>query len=274
MKYILWKIKKCTMAIMLILCVGLASWQTPMTVQAYTQEEIDAAKAWLSANGYSPDMGGAQAAYADYMNGKFGAIPGLPEPNVPQSPSQETPSQDTPQSPQQEQPSEEQPEKEKPNDAGKEDAEAENPETEQPGAEVSAPQSPGSGDEPETEAGSEPNVLPDDEASEGLKELVESVELPEGTDELVLPTPSQQEFADMIDVFISGFSESEQEEIKKAKERLERQKQERAQAEKEAEGVTQVEHKPQKNIVMILGAVLAAAVIGLIVVIVKKNSEK
>ena len=47
-----------------------------------------------------------------------------------------------------------------------------------------------------------------------------------------------------------------------------------AQAEKEAEGVTQVEHKPQKNIVMILGAVLAAAVIGLIVVIVKKNSEK
>lgn len=267
MKHLLMKIKKYTMIFMLILCVGVASGQMSITTQAYTQEEKDAAKAWLSANGYSPDMAGAQAAYADYMNGKFGAIPGLPEPNVPQPPAQE-PEQDTPQ---QEQPSEQKPDQETPDkDAEKEEPEGEKPESGQPGGEVSAPQSPESGDEPESET----DASPDDKASEELKELVESVELPEGVDELVLPTPSQQEFADMIDVFISGFSESEQEEIKKAKERLERQKQERAQAEKEAEGVTQVEHKPQKNVVMILGAVLAAAVIGLIVVIVKKNSEK
>lgn len=267
MKHLLVKVKKITMLIMLVLCVGVTSGQMSITAQAYTQEEIDAAKAWLSANGYSPDMGGAQAAYADYMNGKFGAIPGLPEPNVPQPPAQE-PQQDTPQ---QEQPKEEQPKEEEPDqDAEKEEPEGEEPESGQAGGEVSAPQSPESGNEPETET----DALPDNEASEGLKELVESVELPEGVDELVLPTPSQQEFADMIDVFISGFSESDQEEIKKAKERLERQKQERAQAEKEAEGMPQVEHKPQKNVIMILGAVLVVAVIGLGVVIIKKNSEK
>jgi|GEM_PF-1584645 len=38
---------------------------------AYTEEEKAQAKAWLSAHGYSPDAGGAAAAYQDYLNGKF-----------------------------------------------------------------------------------------------------------------------------------------------------------------------------------------------------------
>ncbi|MBQ7065284.1 MAG: hypothetical protein IJN92_00525 [Lachnospiraceae bacterium] len=51
-------------------------FQTTITTRAYTEEEIEAAKAWLSANGYSPDAGGAAAAYQDYLNGKFGPVPG------------------------------------------------------------------------------------------------------------------------------------------------------------------------------------------------------
>ena len=38
---------------------------------AYTEEQKQQAKAWLSAHGYSPDAGGAAAAYQDYLNGKF-----------------------------------------------------------------------------------------------------------------------------------------------------------------------------------------------------------
>jgi hypothetical protein len=82
MKQFYIKVKKCALILMMALCMAVVAQQAAVPVYAYTQEEIDAAKAWLSANGYSPDMGGAQAAYADYMNGKFGAIPGLPEPNV------------------------------------------------------------------------------------------------------------------------------------------------------------------------------------------------
>ena len=41
------------------------------TSDAYTEEEKQQAKAWLSAHGYSPDMGGASQAYQDYLNGKF-----------------------------------------------------------------------------------------------------------------------------------------------------------------------------------------------------------
>lgn len=50
------------------------------TTYAYTEEEKAQAKAWLSANGYSPDANGAAQAYADYMAGKFGKIEGLPDP--------------------------------------------------------------------------------------------------------------------------------------------------------------------------------------------------
>lgn len=41
------------------------------TSNAYSEEEKQQAKAWLSAHGYSPDMGGASQAYQDYLNGKF-----------------------------------------------------------------------------------------------------------------------------------------------------------------------------------------------------------
>lgn len=41
------------------------------TSHAYTEEQKQQAKAWLSAHGYSPDMGGANQAYQDYLNGKF-----------------------------------------------------------------------------------------------------------------------------------------------------------------------------------------------------------
>ena len=47
-----------------LICVG-----TP--TQAYTEEEKQQAKAWLSSHGYSPDASGAQQAYQDYLNGKF-----------------------------------------------------------------------------------------------------------------------------------------------------------------------------------------------------------
>lgn len=263
MKHMYKKLKKGILVFMLLLCMAFVTQQTVVTTYAYTQEEIDAAKAWLSAHGYSPDAGGAYAAYADYMNGKFGAIPGLPEPNVkPDQPAQEDTSDD-----------------------GMEVVESE--------TEGSDEDEPSEGDDKQPEGGSatqqQPEVptdavgtdteqpqLPDidaEQAAEELKELVESADLPEELPELELPTPSQQEFADMIDVFVSEFSEDEQAEINKAKERLERQKQERAAAEKEAERIQQAEHAPQKNVIIILCAVLVAAVLGLGIVIVKKNRE-
>lgn len=60
-------IKGCLLVFLLI--IGTSWCARPVEVKAYTQEEIAAAKAWLSANGYSPDMAGAQQAYADYQAG-------------------------------------------------------------------------------------------------------------------------------------------------------------------------------------------------------------
>lgn len=37
----------------------------------YTEEQKNAAKAWLSAHGYAPTRAGAAQAYQDYLNGKF-----------------------------------------------------------------------------------------------------------------------------------------------------------------------------------------------------------
>ena len=37
----------------------------------YSEEEKEAAKAWLSAHGYPPTRAGAEMAYQDYLNGKF-----------------------------------------------------------------------------------------------------------------------------------------------------------------------------------------------------------
>ncbi|MDE6432959.1 MAG: hypothetical protein K2L07_01875 [Lachnospiraceae bacterium] len=55
-----------TLILLLVVVLNLA-----LTANAYTEEEKQQAKAWLSAHGYSPDMGGASQAYQDYLNGKF-----------------------------------------------------------------------------------------------------------------------------------------------------------------------------------------------------------
>ncbi|MCM1088402.1 MAG: hypothetical protein NC419_09610 [Muribaculaceae bacterium] len=72
---------KIKIAVLFALCLSLSAvafcgGQNSMKVYAYTDEEKAAAKAWLSQNGYSPDMSGAEQAYQDYLNGKFGPVSG------------------------------------------------------------------------------------------------------------------------------------------------------------------------------------------------------
>lgn len=74
--------KKWKMAAVIVLClfaVTVTFNRSEVSVYAYTQDEIDAAKAWLSANGYSPTRAGAEQAYQDYLNGKFGPVGGEKE---------------------------------------------------------------------------------------------------------------------------------------------------------------------------------------------------
>jgi len=69
--------KKWRMAAFIILCLMTATVifsKSEISAYAYTQEQIAAAKAWLEANGYSPTRAGAEQAYQDYLNGKFGTI--------------------------------------------------------------------------------------------------------------------------------------------------------------------------------------------------------
>lgn len=73
------KLKKIKLYVVLLVIV-LGVLVPCTTTLAYTEEEKAAAKAWLAGNGYSPDANGAAQAYADYMNGKFGKIEGLPDP--------------------------------------------------------------------------------------------------------------------------------------------------------------------------------------------------
>lgn len=54
-----------------LILVVMVVFNLSFTSNAYTEEEKQQAKAWLSAHGYSPDMGGANQAYQDYLNGKF-----------------------------------------------------------------------------------------------------------------------------------------------------------------------------------------------------------
>ena len=54
----------------LVLCFVLL-YQCHIVTYAYTEEEKEAAKQWLIQHGYSPDRGGANQAYQDYLNGKF-----------------------------------------------------------------------------------------------------------------------------------------------------------------------------------------------------------
>lgn len=54
-----------------LILVAMVVLNLSFTSSAYTEEQKQQAKAWLSAHGYSPDMGGANQAYQDYLNGKF-----------------------------------------------------------------------------------------------------------------------------------------------------------------------------------------------------------
>jgi len=253
MKTIYSKIKKGLIILMMMLCVALVSQQAAVPAYAYTQEEIDAAKAWLSAHGYSPDMGGAQAAYNDYMNGKFGAIPGLPEPNVkPETPPAEEP---VVEEPVKEEP-EEKPEKpEKEPEEEPDDGATETPQV-KPGEDPVEETEEDSGEETDTE---------DDDTTEETSDSEET--------ELLEPDPEQQEFSDMITVFASGFSESDQEKIDEAQQRLEKQRQERAQAEKEAETMVIAKHNPQRQVIILFCVILAVAAIGLVVLLVKSKKK-
>lgn len=62
---------KPTMFIVGLILAVIGSFGMSREAKAYTDEEKAQAKAWLSAHGYSPDAGGAAAAYQDYLNGKF-----------------------------------------------------------------------------------------------------------------------------------------------------------------------------------------------------------
>jgi hypothetical protein len=70
------KILKMIRVVLLVLIFALA-FSSGVSVRAegddsgYSEEEKEAAKAWLSAHGYPPTRAGAEAAYQDYLNGKF-----------------------------------------------------------------------------------------------------------------------------------------------------------------------------------------------------------
>lgn len=84
--------KKWKLAAVMMLCLFLATAtfnKVQMPVYAYTEEEIAAAKAWLSANGYSPTRAGAEQAYQDYLNGKWGPVGGDDESETPAVPETE-----------------------------------------------------------------------------------------------------------------------------------------------------------------------------------------
>lgn len=64
------------MYFMFIFVFGILSFSENMILlqtyaEEYSQEQKDAAKAWLSAHGYPPTRAGAAQAYQDYQNGKF-----------------------------------------------------------------------------------------------------------------------------------------------------------------------------------------------------------
>lgn len=67
--------------ILVLLCFTMAvsmfcAAKNTLPAYAYTDEEKAAVKAWLSENGYPPTMAGAEQAYQDYLDGKFGPVGG------------------------------------------------------------------------------------------------------------------------------------------------------------------------------------------------------
>lgn len=81
----------CLLVAASVFCAG----RNTLSARAYTDDEIAAAKAWLSANGYSPSRAGAAQAYQDYLNGKFGPIQGSETPPAENTPPADDESQGT-----------------------------------------------------------------------------------------------------------------------------------------------------------------------------------
>lgn len=80
----------CIVSAASIFCAG----QNTLSAHAYTDEEIAQAKEWLAANGYSPSRAGAEQAYQDYLNGKFGPVPGTETPPAENTPPADNTSQE------------------------------------------------------------------------------------------------------------------------------------------------------------------------------------
>lgn len=57
--------------IMLIFSLFIILFFNVISTKAYTEEQKQQAKAWLSAHGYAPTKAGAYQAYADYKSGKL-----------------------------------------------------------------------------------------------------------------------------------------------------------------------------------------------------------
>ena len=58
--------KKLILIVMLSLCTVTIT-SRPVQTYAYTEEQKQQAKSWLSAHGYPPTRAGAEQAYQDYM---------------------------------------------------------------------------------------------------------------------------------------------------------------------------------------------------------------
>lgn len=80
----------CMLSAASIFCAG----RNTLSAHAYTDDEIAAAKEWLAANGYSPSRAGAEQAYQDYLNGKFGPIQGADTPPADNTPPADDESQE------------------------------------------------------------------------------------------------------------------------------------------------------------------------------------
>ena len=262
MKRCVQKIKKAGIVLFVFACIAFVSYRCEIRAYAYTQEEIDAAKAWLSANGYSPDEAGAAAAYADYMNGKFGAIPGLPEPNNVQRPEDSANAGGDAAKPEDTDTGED-------SDAD-EDGDTDKDESSENTGQAGGP-APGTGENPAPAQGDEPPASETPENAgdtESVEDALQGVTIPP---DIVLTEESKAQFSQMVSVFVDEFEEREQERIREAQERLERQKAAREEAEREAEQAEVRKKRPDMNVIVILAGVLVVAIGALLCITIRKK---
>lgn len=84
------KWKTITLMVLGLMMTMVIFCRTVTSAYAYTEEEIQMAKDWLSSHGYAPTMAGAEQAYQDYLNGMWGG-PGGEEVEEPEPPMEEQP---------------------------------------------------------------------------------------------------------------------------------------------------------------------------------------